>query len=92
MAQQGIAFDLEFMALVVGGVVLVALGLYALLEIRERFRYREEAIPAAATLDHYRDLRDQGLLDETEFERVRLLLDTPFCRVGKIPGGQPAPR
>jgi hypothetical protein len=78
------AFDLEFMGLVAAGVVLVALGLYALLEIRERFRNREESIPAAATLDDYRDLRDRGLLDETEFERVRLLLERR-SQVGKIP-------
>ena len=84
MPQQGVAFDLEFIVLVLAGGLLVAIGVYVTLEIRGRFRDREESIPAAATLDHYRDLRDEGLLDETEFERVRLLFERR-SQVGKIP-------
>jgi hypothetical protein len=81
---QPVVFDLELMGLVLGGVLLVAFGLYVALEIRGRFRDREESIPAAATLEEYRELRDRGLLDEAEFERVRLLFERR-SQVGKIP-------
>jgi hypothetical protein len=81
---QPVVFDPELMLLVLGGVLLVAIGTYVALEVRGRFRDREESIPAAATLEQYRELRDQGLLDEAEFERVRLLFERR-SQVGKIP-------
>jgi hypothetical protein len=83
MAQR-VVFDPELILLIVAGVVLVAIGLYVALEVRGRFRSKDEPVPEAASLDHYRDLRDQGLIDAAEFERVRLLFERR-AQVGKVP-------
>jgi hypothetical protein len=83
MAQHNVVFDLEFIVLLLGAGLLVALGLYAALEIRGRFLNREEPV-SVATLEHYRELRDQGLLDPAEFERVRVLFERRQ-EVGRIP-------
>jgi hypothetical protein len=84
MAQQRVVFDPELLLLIVAGVFLVAIGLYVALEVRSRFRNKEGPVPEAASLDHYRDLRDQGLIDAAEFERVRLLFERR-AQVGKVP-------
>jgi hypothetical protein len=84
MAEQRTVVDLELLVLVVVGVILVAVALYVLLEVRGRVRNREEILPEAASLDHYRDLRDQGLIDAAEFERVRSLFERR-AQVGKVP-------
>ena len=84
MAEHRVVFDPELVGLILVGVVLVAIGLYVALEVRTWLRSKDEPVPEAATLDHYRDLRDQGLIDAAEFERVRLLFERR-AQVGKVP-------
>jgi hypothetical protein len=72
----GIPFDLELALLLGAGLLLVSFGLYAVLEVRRRFRQTDEpAMEPTQSLDHYQELRDQGLLEAAEFERIKLALE-----------------
>src|SRR5438445_633786 len=70
-----VVFDLE-LALLLGGLgLLIAVGLIAVIELRRRMTQDEEDPETLQSLEHYEALRDQGLLDPDEFERIRDLLE-----------------
>ena len=69
-----VVFDLELMLLLTGSFLLIALGWIVVLETRKWMSKTEDADEPSQNLEHYQKLRDEGLLDPVEFERIRALL------------------
>lgn len=69
-----VVLDLELILLLGGLGLLIAVGLVAVIEMRRRIHEEEEATPPQS-LEEYQALRDQGLLDSQEFERIRAKLE-----------------
>lgn len=69
-----VVLDLELLLLLIGLVFLIIAGVIAVVEARRRLKTDETSSVPAHSLEHYQGLRDQGLLDPHEFERIRSLL------------------
>jgi hypothetical protein len=87
-----IVFDLELLLLFAGLGLLIVVGLYAVVELRRRMTLEEdEPLDLHHDLEHYEALRDQGLLDPDELERIRALLEARENRSSEPPPPPPPP-
>jgi hypothetical protein len=68
MAQ--LQLDFEWMLLGLGLVVLVAFGVFVIVRFR-RWQADQQSSQPAPHVEDYRVLMEQGLLDPSEFERIR---------------------
>ena len=72
--------------------LVVAAGVAAIVAIRSRMRASDDRATWERTLTDYKNLRDEGVLSEEEYRKIRTLVE-PQLRIGRpgLPGRRRPP-
>lgn len=64
------SFDFEFMALIVGLFLLIAIGVVVTLKLRAQAKSVDSPVLPTQNLAHYQKLLDDGLIDAHEYRQI----------------------